>query len=359
VELNSYSLRESKQIMSSAGQFESIVSEHYEALFRFAISLTRVESDARDLTQQTFLVWATKGHQLRDITKVKTWLFTTMHRAFLAAHRRQIRYPQHDLADFADELPTPTPEPADLADYSQVLPALARVDEVYQAAVTLFYLEDCSYKEIAIILDVPIGTVKSRLARGIAQLREILLLDSSDACSLNRGENSCRTNASGSAIPLENTLPHPCLHARLATGLITSSQIDGSGFKDSSKPSEFNHPRRILIAEDDELIRQIISEFLVGDGYVVNAAADGEEAWEALRHDAYDLLVTDNSMPRLTGIKLIERIRNAGMSLPVIVASSSFFARNLREYPHLHIAAVIPKPFEKSEFLDAVKNVLL
>jgi len=141
--------------------------------------------------------------------------------------------------------------------------------------------------------------------------------------------------------------------------LIPVSPRNGPGVRDSSKPAELIHAPRILIAEDDDLIRQIISDLLVGDGYVVNAVADGEEAWEALRHDDYDLLVTDNSMPRLTGIKLIERIRQAGMSLPVMVASSSFFAWNLREYPHLQIAAVIPKPFDRSEFLDAVRNILL
>ena len=57
----------------------------------------------------------------------------------------------------------------------QVLLALARVDEVYQAAVALFYLEDYSYKDIAEILEVPVGTIKSRIARGIEQLRRILL----------------------------------------------------------------------------------------------------------------------------------------------------------------------------------------
>jgi CheY-like chemotaxis protein len=140
--------------------------------------------------------------------------------------------------------------------------------------------------------------------------------------------------------------------------LISVSPRNGSGGRDSSKPSEPIHARRILIAEDDDIIRQIISSFLVKEGYDVTAAADGEEAWKALRHDDYDLLVTDNSMPRLTGLKLIERIRKRGMSLPVIVASSSFFAWNVREYPQLQIAAVIPKPFDKSEFLDAVRNVL-
>jgi len=155
-------------------QFEAIVHEYYEPLFRFAMSLTRAESDARDLTQQTFYIWARKGHQLRDISKVKTWLFTTMHRAFLVSRRRQSRFTHHDLETVAEELPALAPEHANRVDSSQALSALASVDEVYQAAVALFYLEDYCYKDISVILEVPLGTVKSRIARGIAQLREIL-----------------------------------------------------------------------------------------------------------------------------------------------------------------------------------------
>lgn len=160
--------------MHSEDQFEVIVREHYEPLFRFAISLTRSESDAQDLVQHAFYIWATKGHQLRDFSKVKTWLFTTLHRTYLEAQRKKTRFPHHNLEDVSVELPVLAPESFRQADYSQVLSALTRVDEVYQGAVALFYLEDCSYKEIATILEVPIGTVRSRLARGIAQLREIL-----------------------------------------------------------------------------------------------------------------------------------------------------------------------------------------
>jgi RNA polymerase sigma-70 factor (ECF subfamily) len=143
------------------------------------MSLTRAESDARDLTQQTFYIWATKGHQLRDSSNAKTWLFTTLHRKFLEAQRRQGRFIRHDSEEILEQLPAAAPDLADVADCSHVLPALARVDQVYQAAVALFYLEDCSYKEIAVILEVPIGTVKSRIARGIAQLKEMLLSNGS------------------------------------------------------------------------------------------------------------------------------------------------------------------------------------
>jgi RNA polymerase sigma-70 factor, ECF subfamily len=174
--------------MNSADQFETIVCDHYEPLFRFAMSLTRAESDARDLTQQTFYVWAKKGHQLRDISKAKTWLFTTLHRAFLEARRRQSRFPHDDFEEVLEQLPAVSPELANHVDSSQVLSALALVDEVHQAAVALFYVDDCSYKEIAEILAVPVGTVKSRIARGIMQLREILgFVEPEPALGLVRG----------------------------------------------------------------------------------------------------------------------------------------------------------------------------
>jgi RNA polymerase sigma-70 factor (ECF subfamily) len=160
--------------MNSADQFETIVGDHYEPLYRFAMSLTRSETDAWDLTQQTFYAWAMKGHQLRDSSKVKSWLFTTLHRAFLEGRRRQTRFAHDDWEEVAEQLPAFSPETADRVDSSQVLAALGRVDEVYRAAVALFYLEGCSYEEAAQILTVPQGTVKSRVARGIRQLREIL-----------------------------------------------------------------------------------------------------------------------------------------------------------------------------------------
>jgi len=190
--------------MSSAEQFEAIVCQHYEALFRFAMSLTRMESDAQDLTQQTFYVWATKGHQLRDVSKVKTWLFTTLHRGFLETRRRKIRFPHQDLDEVSDQLPAFSPRLAEQVDSSQVVSALGRVDEVYQAAVALFYLDDCSYKDIASILGVPIGTVKSRIARGIMQLRGILGLvefeTASESASLQTNAEPSKSNSAGDTL---------------------------------------------------------------------------------------------------------------------------------------------------------------
>jgi len=156
-------------------EFGELVAEHYTPLYKFAFSLTRAEADASDFTQQAFYLWATKGHQLRERSKAKTWLFTTLYRTFLEGRRRQTRFPHCGLDEVAPEdLPASSPPSDDYMDSAQVLGALAQVDEVYQGAVALFYLEDCSYREIAEILEVAEGTVKSRIARGITQLRHLM-----------------------------------------------------------------------------------------------------------------------------------------------------------------------------------------
>lgn len=160
--------------MASELDFEEIVNLYYPPLYKFALSLTGTDTDASDLTQQTFFIWETKGHQLRERDKVKTWLFTTMHREFLNSRRRQRRFPHLELTEADGELPTAPPVSLDYLDTQTAVEALNQVEQPHQAALALFYLEDYSYKEIAEILQIPIGTVKSRLARGIAQLQQIL-----------------------------------------------------------------------------------------------------------------------------------------------------------------------------------------
>jgi RNA polymerase sigma-70 factor (ECF subfamily) len=160
--------------MSADLDFESLVSSYYQPLYRFAVSLTRSEADACDLTQQTFYLWATKGHQLRDSAKVKSWLFTTLHREFLEKTRKQTRFPHHELSQMSDELPNIAPELASPLDAATVLSSLAQLEDLFQAPIALFYLEDYSYKEIAEVLEIPLGTVKSRIFRGLAQLQQIM-----------------------------------------------------------------------------------------------------------------------------------------------------------------------------------------
>lgn len=154
--------------------FEQLVDSHHAALYRFALSLCRNETEAGDLVQETFYLWAAKGHQLADPSKVKSWLFTTLHREFLGKRRRTVRFPHLELTEVEGELPEVPPElPAQL-DWDVLADCLSRMEATFQAPVALFYLEDYSYNEIAELLHVPLGTVKSRIARGIAQLQVLL-----------------------------------------------------------------------------------------------------------------------------------------------------------------------------------------
>jgi len=155
--------------------FEALVDAYYRPLYQFAMSLTRREADASDITQQTFAIWAAKGHQLRDPSKVKTWLFTTLHREFLNTHRKQQHFRHDELDEQKEDLPFIEQATEQQLDATIVLDALARLSETYQAPLSLFYLGEHSYHEIAEILEIPIGTVQSRISRGKAQLQRVLI----------------------------------------------------------------------------------------------------------------------------------------------------------------------------------------
>src|SRR5258707_1683203 len=142
-------------VIGERPDFEALVEQFYRPLYQFAFSLTQAEADACDLTQQTFYIWATKGHQLKDASKVKSWLFTTLHREFLESRRRQSRFPHYELSQVETDLPTVSPSLVNQLDSAHVVRALARVVAVYQAPVALFYLQECSYKELSEIRDVP------------------------------------------------------------------------------------------------------------------------------------------------------------------------------------------------------------
>jgi RNA polymerase sigma factor (sigma-70 family) len=152
--------------------FPELVEAYYAPLYRFALSLTKSSADASDLTQQTFFIWATKGAMLREPDKAKSWLFTTLYREFLRGRRRDAR------VTALDDLAPGEQDPADVdrdvlskLDAQLVLEALQEVEAMFREPLTLFYLQDLGYAEIAEILGVPIGTVMSRLSRGKAHLR--------------------------------------------------------------------------------------------------------------------------------------------------------------------------------------------
>jgi|SRR5437899_369148 len=154
--------------------FEDLVHAYYRPLYQFAFSLVHGEEEASDLTQQTFYIWARKGHALRDRSKAKTWLFTTLYREFLKSRRHRVAFPHRALDAGDNSLPDPSASTVERLDSAAVLEALATLEEIYRAPLELFYVGQHSYKEISDILSVPIGTVQSRISRGKAQLREAL-----------------------------------------------------------------------------------------------------------------------------------------------------------------------------------------
>jgi RNA polymerase sigma-70 factor (ECF subfamily) len=154
--------------------FENLVELYYRDLYRFAYGLVRNEADAADLTQQTFFIWANKGHQIRDQAQVKSWLFTTLHREFLQKHRREIRFSHQEISIVEDELPQVMPDTIQKMDARMLLDYLGRLDALYRGPLVLHYLQDLPYKEIAAGLGVPLGTVQSRISRGKALLYKML-----------------------------------------------------------------------------------------------------------------------------------------------------------------------------------------
>ena len=248
--------------MNSEEQFEAMVREHYEPLFRFAIHLTRAEGDAKDLTQHTFYVWATKGHQLRDGAKARGWLFTTLHNAFLKERRKQSKFSHDDWETAAEQSPAFHLPCDDSGDFSDVRSALTKVDEIYRGAVSLFYLNDCSYQEIVDILNVPLGTVKSRIARGIAQLRGILLSVNSAASTsrlipLENPSTSTTTSTTSperGPVPVDDICPSPGRQEQWLADMFGRgyAEVDLSSSLLSGTPSRLRNHASVVAAFDGE-----------------------------------------------------------------------------------------------------------
>ncbi len=149
---------------------QRLVDDHYEALYRYAYRLSGSAADAEDLTQEAFCKAQLNLAQLRDPDRAKAWLFSILRNVYL--HR--VRADQHhravsleDVGDVAEPLADPLPE----IDPEKLQQALSELPEVFRTPIILFYFEDFSYRAIAEQMDLPLGTVMSRLARAKAYLR--------------------------------------------------------------------------------------------------------------------------------------------------------------------------------------------
>jgi RNA polymerase sigma factor (sigma-70 family) len=163
--------------------YEQIVAAYHEEIYRFAYSLVGNRDDASELTQETYVRLLTKGRQVRDRNKVKAWLFTTLYRIFLSWKRRESRFPHLEIYSVQHELPPLTPDLANEADGQTVVESALSIENHYRAPLVLYYLRGLCYREIAEVLDVPIGTVMSRLSRGKELIRQQL------SARLSKSEN--------------------------------------------------------------------------------------------------------------------------------------------------------------------------
>jgi DNA-binding response OmpR family regulator len=132
-----------------------------------------------------------------------------------------------------------------------------------------------------------------------------------------------------------------------------SEKVFGAPQQNQTNPSH-----NILLVDDDLRARELHAGVLIHAGYDVNTAKDGADAWNALNLMSYDLLITDNRMPRVTGMELIKKLRSEDMMLPVILASGTVPAEELKRHPWLLLDATLTKPFTVAQLLEVVKQVL-
>ena len=156
-----------------AADIAQLVAEHHAWVYRAAYRLCGSVADAEDLTQQTFLTAQRALAQLRESAAARSWLGAILRTSFLKGVRkkRPLSAESHDvdLHDFAAPVPE---EPA--LDGETLQGALAGLSDDARLILTMFYFEELSYRDIARELDVPIGTVMSRLSRAKDQLRRRL-----------------------------------------------------------------------------------------------------------------------------------------------------------------------------------------
>ncbi len=156
--------------------FEMEAMRHIDDLFRTAKRLTMNQTDAEDLVQETFMqAWKSFDHYEVG-TNCRAWLYKILFNKF--DHYRRKKYTQAKYIQEADDLTFlsasySTPVPEHLTD-TEVIHALNKMPEHYRSVVLLADVQEFDYKEVAAILDIPIGTVMSRLNRGRTQLKKSL-----------------------------------------------------------------------------------------------------------------------------------------------------------------------------------------
>ncbi len=167
-----------------AEQFEKYILVHLDDLYRAAVRLTAQVSDAEDLVQETCLRGFKSLHQLRHPAAAKVWMFSILRSVYLRQEeRRPSRTALVSLDDIAASFLTPSEMPQDVhrrfvtpeqLRRQEIREAVLKLPLVYREAIVLAHVAGFSYREMAQILGLPVGTVMSRLFRGRRMLRTFL-----------------------------------------------------------------------------------------------------------------------------------------------------------------------------------------
>jgi RNA polymerase sigma-70 factor (ECF subfamily) len=164
--------------------FEVLIRPHLKPLYRVAYRLTGRREDAEDLVQELLVKLYGRRREVEAIDRLRPWLLRVLYCQFIDNHRRHSRSPLHLVADQGgavdplDSLAAPEPDPeamtAQAAETRALLAAIARLSEDHRIVIGLHDVEGYTLEEIQPMLDCPIGTLKSRLHRARARLRELL-----------------------------------------------------------------------------------------------------------------------------------------------------------------------------------------
>jgi RNA polymerase sigma-70 factor (ECF subfamily) len=147
-----------------------LVDDYYAALYRYAYRLSGSSIEAEDLTQEAFCKAQTHFAQLRDPARCRPWLFSILRRCYLHRCRSEKQHPCLSLDNIGDVAGPPPEELPDI-DPERLQQALSDLPEAFRTPIILYYFEEFSYRDIAEQMDLPLGTVMSRLARAKGFMR--------------------------------------------------------------------------------------------------------------------------------------------------------------------------------------------